>query len=60
MTPNKGFPEPNCPACGGRLRYRGRRGTTLVYECEAADCPVTLTELHDPAALERQGGGRWA
>jgi hypothetical protein len=39
--------DPNCPACGSRLRYRGRRGATTVYECPDSDCPVAVTEVLD-------------
>lgn len=37
-----------CPACGGRLRFRGRRGSRTRWSCEAADCPAGDLERLEP------------
>lgn len=47
-----------CAACGHRLRYRGRRRSTTIWECENPECPVTIAERLDPAQAERPGGAR--
>ncbi len=51
--------DPTCRGCGGRLRYRGRRRSTTIWECEDPGCPVTLSELHEPCleTPRRRGGG---
>ena len=41
--------EPECSGCGGRGRYRSRRGATTVWECPDPECPVVLIEIHDPS-----------
>jgi ribosomal protein L37AE/L43A len=50
--------DPLCAGCGGRLRYRGRRGSTTIWACDDSDCPVVLSELHEPCleTPQRRGG----
>jgi hypothetical protein len=50
--------EPTCPACGSRLRYRGRRKSVTVWSCEASDCPTVLVEMLDHGTPIRRGGRR--
>lgn len=60
QAPPDDDPDRSCAACGRCLRYRGRRGKTLIFECENPACPVTLAEILDPGAdpARRRGGGR--
>jgi hypothetical protein len=45
-----------CPACGWRLRFRGRRGSTTVYSCDDETCPTCIVEVLDrDRAGERAG-----
>jgi ribosomal protein L37AE/L43A len=50
-------PDPVCPGCGSRLRYRGRRKSVVVWECEDPGCPTMLVEMLDPGAPARRKGG---
>jgi hypothetical protein len=51
----RGDPARACPGCNGPLHFKGRRMGLNVYLCEAADCPASLVELHDPSAPQTPG-----
>jgi hypothetical protein len=41
----------SCPACGGRSRNLGRRGSVAVYKCPT--CGLSF-DVHDPNAMNPQ------
>jgi ribosomal protein L37AE/L43A len=47
--------DPTCPACGARLRFRGRRGRVDIWSCDR--CGL-LSEIFDPAAASPPKDGR--